>query len=269
MAGVPREGLYILLAVGCGIGGYVAQRHFVDAEINEYKSQLTNKVELVCLKQRVNNGQVLSDALLDKVEVPAQFVHPRAVKKTEQSSVVGSPVKTPVEKGEVLLWNQMDMGITASVNDKIPEGEKAVTIPVNTVTGGGGLLRPNMRIDVYGVFSRTVPGAPGEAEKQELVATRVLENVVVVAVGTESGMDFGSAAPRGGDRAYNTVTLLVKEKQVERVLLGMELASASGTVMYCVLRSEMDARVEEGAPRVVPAREFLEGLKPLEQPKAL
>jgi pilus assembly protein CpaB len=183
--------------VGCGIGGYLAQRHFVDTEINQYKKQLTNKQELVCLKQRVGSGQVLSEVMLETVAVPAQFAHPRAVKKGEIKSVVGSPVKTPVEKGEVLLWNQMDMGASASVNDKISEGEKAVTIPVNTVTGSGGLLRPNMRIDVYGVFPvppPTVTSATGEvirqeATKQDVVATRLLENVVVVAVGSEAGMD--------------------------------------------------------------------------------
>jgi pilus assembly protein CpaB len=260
VAGVPREGLYILLALGCGIGGYMAQRHYVDAEIDEYKSQLTNKEKIVALKQRVSAGQTLSEPMLEEVGIPKQFAHPRAVRWEERRSVVGNPVLTPVEKGEVLLWNQMDMGVSASVNDKVSEGEKAVTIPVNTVSGAGGLLRPNIRIDVYGIFSVPIAGGEGVA-KQELVATRLLQNVVVVAVGTESGLEYGDGSSSNDKSAYNTVTVLVKEKQVEKVLLGLELANAGGTALYCVLRSEMD-KAEESAPRTVPASEFLSGLRP-------
>jgi len=260
VASVPREGLYILLAVGCGIGGYLAQRHFVDTEIDAYKSQLTNKEMVVALKQRVRTGQVLDAGMLEGVGIPKQFAHPRAVRWEERNSVVGNPVVSPVEKGEVLLWHQMDMGVSASVNDKISEGEKAVTLPVNTVTGSGGLLRPNMRIDIYGTFSIPVAAGDDGAPRQELVATRLLENVVVVAVGTESGLDYGDGTIGRDKAAYNTVTVLVKEKQVEKVLLAMELANAGGTGMYCVLRSEMDKA--EGSPRMVPASEFLSGLKP-------
>ncbi|MCZ7646678.1 MAG: Flp pilus assembly protein CpaB [Planctomycetota bacterium] len=264
MASIPKETVYIVLAAGCAVGGFLLQRNYVEGTISDVSSQLTNTVKVVELNQRISTGEVLTKDMCATVEIPVGFVHPRMVREGDLGRVVGNPVRTPVEKNEPLLWNVMNMGAGTSVVEKISEGEKAVTLPVNLVTGGAGLLRPNMRVDIYGTFRQT-SGAEteggGNAEVPDLSAVRLLENVIVVAVGTEAGLDSGSAERINESANYNTISILVNSGDVEKVLLALELTRSMGTSLYCVLRSEMDEVKEQRPARPVSTRELLDWLK--------
>lgn len=262
MAGVPKETVYIILAAVCAAGGFLVQRSYVESTISEVRSQLTNTVKVIKINQHISTGQVLTKEMCEVSEIPVSYVHPRMVRESDLSRVFGNPVRAPVEKNELLLWNVMNMGAGTSVVEKISEGQKAVTLPVNLVTGGAGLLRPNIRVDLFGTF-RQSPGSAPEGSASSVVditAVKLLENVIVVAVGNEAGLDLG-----GGDRSreaanYNTITVLVQAKEVEKVLLAIEMSRSMGTNVYCVLRSEMGGEQDGQPSRPVSTREFLRGL---------
>jgi pilus assembly protein CpaB len=265
--GIQRETIYIIIAVVCGVLGIFLVRGYVEAKLKAYREQLENVKEVVRAKRRLPMGKLLSEELVTKEAVPARWVHPRAILASDMAKILGRGVNTPIEKDETLLWYQMDMGRSATVSEKISEGQKAVTIPVTAITGAAGLLRPNIAVDLYATFKLTKGGpeaGPTKGEvKTNLIATRLMENITVVAVGTNAAMTPGGALLGGATdiAEYSSVTLLVNAKDVEGLLLAHEITQEQGTNIYCILRSEMETTTEEAVPgRVMTDEEFLQML---------
>ena len=121
---------------------------------------------------------------------------------------------SPVTKGELLLWFQLDMSANSSISEKIPQGKKAITIQVNNVTGVDGMLRPKMVIDLYGTY-RLTPKGSARGENESLQAIKLLENVTIIAAGDSTASDT-AVEQRSGRAGYQTVTILVDTKDVER-----------------------------------------------------
>src|SRR3546814_748378 len=85
----------------------------------------------------------------------------------------------PIAVGEPILASKVSgEGGRATLASILPEELRAVTIPVNQVTGVGGFVRAGDVVDV--LLTRQIPG--DGAQREDKMTTVVLENVFVLAI---------------------------------------------------------------------------------------
>lgn len=244
--GMSKEVIYIVIAVICGAFGLYQVNQYVEERLSEYRSQLTDTIQVVQLKDTVTIGKKIDNMMIEMAEVPQAFkIDKRAVRWNDRNKIVDHTVNSTVERGEILMWYAMEMGGAASIKDKIPPGQKAVTIPMTLLTGSAGMLRPNMSVDLYAIVDFVPKDKDKEKNKDKDLeysqAQLIKENVTIVACDAVTSADKMGNTEEG--ITYATVTILVEANEVERLLL-MSHPSKDGTkaLLISVLRSEMDVK---------------------------
>jgi pilus assembly protein CpaB len=137
--------------------------------------------------------------------------------------IEGRVLRTPVTAGEPVLGSKLaPEGSTGGFSSLIPPGMRAVTVGVNVVSGVGGFILPQTRVDVLVTVS--VIGKP-----EERATKTILQNVEVLAV--DQTYEKGSDDPV----QVKSVTLLVMPEEAERLTL-----AANEGVLQLALRSGVD-----------------------------
>jgi pilus assembly protein CpaB len=165
----------------------------------------------------------------------------------------GRVLKTPVALGEPILASKLaPEGSSGGFSSLIPPGMRAVTVAVNVVSGVGGFILPQTKVDVLVTVS--VLGKPEER------ATRtILQNVEVLAVDQTYEKDSDDPVQ------VKSVTLLVTPEEAEKLTLAanegvLQLALRSGVDEELhasdgvALKELMSKRQPPPAPRVVQSR---------------
>ncbi len=189
-------------------------------------------------------------------QVPLGTAHPLAARTLEE--VVGYVTESETLEGEQLLPPKLkQLGQTESgLSYIIPEGMRAVTIPVDEVTGVAGFLQRGDYVDVITNVATAYAPAPVEkgqtdAAQAEPAATDgttptvqtgmterattlvAAQNVRIAALGTS--LTNGSGTNADGAISYGSITLFLTPEEAMRVLH----ASRSGAVMI-ILRASGD-----------------------------
>jgi pilus assembly protein CpaB len=193
-------------------------------------------VTLLVATKPIEPGTVLTEAMLAPRDVPVAYVESRAVRAAEKARVLGLRVSTRVQPQQTVLWT--DMAIAADdrrdLSSLVEPGMRAVTIRARS--GGSDraneLIRPGDRVDVV-----VTTGGMNEREPQ---TSRVLmQNVLVLAVGLDTGSDSGEKRAGGGRDSLLTLSLTIRDAQVE------SLAAEKGRISVA-LRNPDDVRVVDG-----------------------
>lgn len=164
---------------------------------------------------------------------------------TEPEAVLGLQTLVPFSAEEPLLFNKLALG-EQSLAASVPEGRRAVSLPVNAVSGVSGLLKPGDHVDVM-----LLHGSGAQAS-----AALLLQDQAVLAV--------GSQLKRGEEERSNggTVTLALTPADS-----AIALAALANGELHMALRAAGDARpvaairagfgdalrrAERGAPAAAP-----------------
>ena len=189
-------------------------------------------------------------------QVPLGTAHPLAARTLEE--VVGYVTESETLEGEQLLPPKLkQLGQTESgLSYIIPEGMRAVTIPVDEVTGVAGFLQRGDYVDVITNVATSYSPTPVEQGQTDAAQTEPAEadgttpavqtgtterattlvaaqNVRIAALGTS--LTNGSGTNADGAISYGTITLFLTPEEAMRVLH----ASRSGAVMI-ILRASGD-----------------------------
>jgi pilus assembly protein CpaB len=193
-------------------------------------------VTLLVATKPIEPGTVLTEAMLAPRDVPIAYVESRAVRAAEKARVLGLRVSTRVQPQQTVLWT--DMAIAADdrrdLSSLVEPGMRAVTIRARS--GGSDraneLIRPGDRVDVV-----VTTGGMNEREPQ---TSRVLmQNVLVLAVGLDTGNDTGEKRAGTVRDSLLTLSLTIRDAQVE------SLAAEKGRISVA-LRNPDDVRVVDG-----------------------
>jgi pilus assembly protein CpaB len=146
---------------------------------------------------------------------PKAAVPPGAIRTLEDAE--GRVVRGSIVAGEPL----MDAKLAPQLSGKggimpmlIPEGQRGVTITLDTATRESGFMLPNSHVDVL----VSMPKAPGSNEK---IAKVILQDVTVLAAGQTVEIKDNKPVTN------TTVTLALTPQQVER----LAVAQAEGKLM--------------------------------------
>lgn len=149
----------------------------------------------------------------------------RYFKKGQETEVVGRLVRTAVKAGDFLpataLLRAGDVAFLAAV---LKPGLRAITIPIDAVSGSAGLIQPGNQVDVILSSNRdsTLYGQGGDYQARTLIS-----NARVIAIDRRIESRVASAVVEQSSHKAGTATLEVTPKQAEMLSLARGLGQLS------------------------------------------
>lgn len=271
--------LFVVLGLGLAGGAiYYAKQEFdrIQASMAQTEEGPTT-IKILVARTQLPHGRLLSletsDAFLTWVDWPKDAIPEGAfVSENDGKDIFGEQrdqtrtVLRTIEPGELILKSKVsDFGETVRL--QVRDGMRAVTIPINAVTGGGGHISPGDYVDIE--FTRTTAG--------NMSSHILLWNVHVIAI------DQSSETEQVGARLGQTATVEVNPTDARKLRLAMN----AGTLAL-LLRGQndpitpqetgerqdeeiIDLSVLPGAPVIEvkpePEPEVIEEVKPVYTPR--
>lgn len=145
----------------------------------------------------------------------------------ELSKVEGRVLIAPVKRNEVILEGKLapDSVTKGGVAAVVSKGKRAIAVKGNKVLGLAGFIQPGDRVDV--LVTLKVPGAP---DKEKDISKTVLEDILVLATGTQVEKKKGEEPAQ-----VDVFTLEMAPEEAEK----LALASTQGTLHFA-LRNVID-----------------------------
>lgn len=210
------------------------------------------KIQYLVVASDMAAGQFIEHADLEWRVWPGSGNEPqlsRYFKKGQENEVVGRLVRTAVKAGEFLpataLLRAGDAAFLAAV---LKPGLRAITIPIDAVSGSAGLIQPGNQVDVILSSNRdsTLYGQSADYQARTLIS-----NARVIAIDRRIESRVASASVEQGSHKAGTATLEVTPKQAEMLSLARGLGQLSLS-----LRSLLEEGGED-AQGVTHARELM------------
>lgn len=163
----------------------------------------TQEVEVVVAAQHIGQGSRITPDIVKTIKMPVAYRHEHAF--SNRADVVNKFTTVELWPDQIIISDQLTTKETSKdLPYRIPDGNRAITISINEVSGLAGQVKPGHRVDV---LLSTKPET-GSSETQSLT---MLQNILVLAVGGSTGDT--------GDAAAGTITLAVTPDQAEYVML--------------------------------------------------
>jgi pilus assembly protein CpaB len=252
-----------LLIAAVIVGAFAALLVYLYSEQQEKKidNLMKNQVEVIKAARDIPAGTPLTQAKVTSEKVPQRFLPPNPVLKEEFDIYAGTAVESHIEEGAMILTSDFAVTKTSStLAANIPPSERAMSVPVDNISGVSGLLRPGDRVDVLGTFpvgsSDQVIKEAGGGQSVGYVTMTLLQSVTLLAVGQEiagvsAGRQQGGGRARGG---YSTVTASVTIDEAEL----LTIAQTRGELMLLLRHSD---DVEIGSVKRKTLKQVLEDLE--------
>lgn len=226
----PRPVILLVIALSvAGLTAYfanswmAAQRAAMDQTPVEQAASIAT-VEVLVAVRNLPTGTFIREGDLEWRDWPeAGLVDDYLVKESaSETELVGAVARTPLFAGEPITRSRVvhkgDQGFLAAVLD--PE-HRAVSVPVDAVTGISGFIFPGDYVDVLLTFSTAVQDDETRRNSTRYFSETVLNKVRILAI--DQTVDNEGAAAQ----VAKTATLEVTPKQAEKVSVAMEIGSLS------------------------------------------
>lgn len=142
---------------------------------------------VVVVRDEVTAGTRLQDGALEVRQLPKRDVLPGAITALDQAR--GRVTRYPLVAGQQVISASLvagSAGTDKGLAFSVPEGMRAVSVPMSEVSGAGGLIVPGDRVDVLVATSYERLFAPGsvvnENERKVPTVVTLLQDVLVLAV---------------------------------------------------------------------------------------
>jgi len=220
----------VVALVGVALFGLYMKRFEEDVTGGEMVSVLMVSRDLL-------PGDSLTEQALAYREIPTRYVESRNVRREDLPRVMGVKVGQALRANQSLLWTDLATSgqETRELSNLLREGMRAMTIQVSGTSAFGGLLRPGDRVDVLMTAVR-----PGGSER---VTVPLLQNVLVLAVGADTG-GIDDERPAGhANRSGRDVTLALTVEQASLVTHAEDRGA-----LQLILRNPDDVAILENVP---------------------
>jgi pilus assembly protein CpaB len=175
------------------------------------------KANLVFAKTTIPaRTQVLAEQL-EVRRVPREAITPDLVQKFED--VVGLITKAEIIQGEPVNSNRLfQKGDQMGLSSLIPEGMRAITIPIDEIIGVAGFVKPGEKVDLIATMQ--------PQWSKESISWTLLQDIQVLAVSQD--MEISNQASNLGNsqsvkaKVGTSVTLAVTPLQAEKIVLSKE-----------------------------------------------
>jgi pilus assembly protein CpaB len=231
----------IVAVLGAGLVAVYLRRFEQEASGGE-------PVGVIVLIKPVEPGAILTDDLLSSRNIPRAYVEDRAVLAKDKGKVLGLRMGHALEAQQTLLWTDLAIAMEErrNLSSLIQPGMRAATIGASTrganAQKANALIRPGDRLDVIATVS-----ADAKKSNEGDTSVVLLQNVLVLAVGTDTGAEVMDKAARGETKnLLLTLSVTVPETQL------LALAAERGNLSVA-LRNPDDIRMIDSPADVTAA----------------
>lgn len=215
-----RNLIIIAFAVVLGLFAVILANSYFSGveEQQERVAQQQQLTRLVVATQPLEFGAPLTRENLRLANFPADAVPQGAFTTIDQALQGGRVALRPIVPGEPVLADKVSgTGGRAVLAANLPEGMRAVSVPISAVTGVAGFVRPGDTVDV--ILTRQIPG--DGADGQDLMSDVILQRVPVLA--TDQVASEKETAPQVG----STVTLQVDLYAAQKLTIATRIGTLS------------------------------------------
>jgi pilus assembly protein CpaB len=242
--GARRAVVPLVLAVLFGMTALLLSNRWRSEQMRQLAQERQRLMErypepipVIVASQDIPANTTLTAEHLAQAGVPPLFVQPYAVNNPDE--LIGMVTVAPMAKGEQILKNKLRSPSERPRHDEAdglssltPEGRRAVSIIVDTLSGVGGFVRPGDQVDIL-----WIPGG-AQGQQAEPVTVTLFQDVPVLAVGgTMVGSDGGGEAQPSSDQYTVTIglgpqetSLLLFARQQGQLQLALRPKSEKGEV---------------------------------------
>ncbi len=244
-----KQRIILIVAVVIGFLAAFLTRQYLAAKDDEVDKRLADiekryrRVRVMTVDKPLPAGTVLTAKDLGSIEVVEQQLRQDAVLEEQYRDLLNRRILNRLDIGTPIFWSDIDGGAPGGrgLAGDIKNGMRAISINVNGAAAVSGMIRPNDRIDVIGTFSFPSRQHPGE---MELVTLTIIQDVTVLATGTETAKSLVGSTRRAG--SYNMVTLEVTPREAEMLVFAEQIKGR----ISLALRNPSDVQYEPSLPRV-------------------
>lgn len=221
----------IPLVAGLAIGGLALKMGLDTLRSAKGAKSNVETVPVWAASDDLLRGTVITEGMIARCALAAETVPEGAI--TDKAQLVGRVPTLDVPRGLPILEHTL-LPKGEKLRLRVKPGYRAVSVKIDEGSGVDFHLEPGSFVDVIGSFRVRVDG-----RRQETVATTILENVEVAAVGERispqtSAEDEENSARR---RRVRAVTLFVKPEDVQK----LHITEQEGRIKLC-LRSDQDKK---------------------------
>lgn len=206
-------------------------------------------VDVLVAAKSLPTGTFIRDGDLTWAAWPEAGVIEDYLVKAEASDtdLLGAVTRTRLFAGEPItrsrVVNKGDQGFLAAVLD--PD-QRAVSIPVDAVSGISGFIFPGDFVDVLLTFSRTVDDEVNDVSSVRYFSQTVLNRVRILAIDQTVENADGAVA-----EVAKTATLEVSPKQAEKISVAMEIGNLSLSLHSIVVEEpKIETLIRQASLRV-------------------
>ncbi len=247
--------LAVVAAVLVGLFAVVAVNKYIK---NRTTAAPAPKASILVAKMEIKEGSEIGEEMLDSAEIPFETLsnmHIALPAKGDPSyqkafsdvleKIAKRKVKRLVAANTPLFWIDVETEPKAPFADLIPDGNRAVTMPVDSVSSVCGFIKPGSKIDVVLTASEEklglVTGQAAKANGGQVVSSVILQNVTVIATDRDYDLQSDSSG-------YGTMTLSLPTKAA----IMLVQARTMGQITY-LLRNVRDTKTEKERTNVTVA----------------
>ena len=245
-----KQKFVLIAAIAVGLIAALLTRSWISGKEAEYRrrhdelTRRTEKVQVFCAYRPLPKGTVITteDIALGTVFEVAVRGRP-VITKDDYMRVLGRRLEQTIERGSPIFWSDIEGGTAGykGLAHDIQPGMRAASIAVSGANAVSGMIRPNDTVDVLGTF---VFGEGNGAGADELVTLTMLQNVTVLATGTDTAKTIDPMERNAS--GYSTVTLEVTPREAELLVFAQQMRGR----LSLTLRSPNDVQYETELPRV-------------------
>lgn len=213
----------------------LSKKHLAEKEAELIAKAQVKQQEMsavVVASKDIAPGESISSENLAVIQLPAAHVPLDAITPDVFDEVSGRSSLRDIPRGKPVLRQYISMGLTERFSDLLESGQRALTLPIDTLNSNEGMLESGDRIDLF----LLTEGKPSVENSKELIS--LLQNVVVVAVGKSTFVPLINEVDEQSyaESQYQTVTISVDPKEAQKILL----AKDNGKIVT-LLRNRNDA----------------------------
>ena len=241
-----KRKIILIVSIAAGLVAALASRVYLaarDAEVQALKESINRRygtMEVVCFARDLPAGAEIAKSDLGLKTVPALGMRGQALTVDNVTDVVGRKTVLAHRRGDVMFWADIEGGDPSAkgLSADIKKQMRAVSINCSGAAAVSSMVRPNDHVDVIGTFN-----FDQAAGSRNFVTCTILQNVLVLATGTDTAKNLRSA---GVARAYSTVTLEVTPREAEMLAFAEQMKGR----LVLTLRNRNDTSYEKELPKV-------------------